>query len=259
MNHILGIGRSGLNSTQRKMDAISDDLANANTPGYKRKEVNFKELLLNNISNNEVILSDNVNNVAINAGAKSDVSTVNFQQGTLLSSSETFNMAISGKGFFGVRGNEGNLMLTRNGAFHVNEDGSITDDSGYPLDLNIEVDYSQWPTSGISISNSGRITVTEGGGEITLGNIILYAPENNDTLTSLGEGRYMPSENVSLYNSQTDPEIFGTITQNMLEASNVDMAKSLVEMITTQRTYEMNSRIVSSTDQIMSLINNIKE
>ncbi|MFZ7131470.1 MAG: flagellar hook-basal body protein [Eubacteriales bacterium] len=259
MNQILGIGRSGLNAVQYKMDALSDDLANVSTAGYKSKEIRFGELLLNEITENDVLLSENVAEAAISSGTKSIVAKTNFNQGILLPASGQFHIAIEGRGFFGVRDADDNLILTRNGGFHMNENGSITDDSGLLLDMNYTLPFNQWPSSNISISNSGEITANIGEDTIQLGKIILYSPGNTDTLTSLGEGRYMTTMNEPLYNSNEQPELFGRIHQFTLESSNVDTVKSMVEMMIAQRAYSMNSKLIQSTDDIMSVINNIKQ
>ena len=101
MNTILNMGKTGLKAVQRKMDALSDNMANVYTNGYKRKDVSFQELLTNRIHENDVILSDNVDNASINMGTKTVVS-INYQQGSFIESPGQFHMAIEGDGFFGV-------------------------------------------------------------------------------------------------------------------------------------------------------------
>lgn len=258
MNNILSISKSGLNSMQNKMNVVADDLANVNTHGYKRKEISFQELLNNGIYDNEVLMSDNVNNASINAGSRSGIGTINFVQGTILESTGEFHMAMEGKGFFGVRDENGNLMLTRNGGFHLNENHTISDDSGYPLDIEFYIPVDQWVNGLASISNMGEISMEIDGQTKLLGKVILYNPEVLDSLAPRGEGRYMPSQNVMLYNSIEHGEEFGNIVQYSLEASNVEMGKSIVEMITTQRAYSFNAKAIQTTDDIMSIINNIK-
>ena len=136
MNIILSINKSGLNANQYKMDAISADISNVNTYGYKRKEVNFHELLNNEIYENEVIQAPGVNG-EINVGSKSSVSTINYDQGVLTDSTGSFHLAIEGEGLFGVTDENGNLSLTRNGLFHFNGDKTITDDTGCYLNMEI--------------------------------------------------------------------------------------------------------------------------
>lgn len=247
MNNILGIGRSGLNSMQNKMDAIADDLANLNSIGYKRKEVNFQELLNNTSANGEV---------RINAGSKSGLSTINFSQGQLIDSPNMYHMAIEGNGFFGVRDEHGNLMLTRNGGFNLDSSYNLVDESGYYLDYEVYQPVEEWGR--VDINTNGEIYAQLDGEGQLVGKIILYMPEIRDTLVPLGEGRFLPSQNVTLYNSSLNNDGFGSIKQYYLENSNVDITKSMAEMITTQRAYSLNTKSIQTTDEIMSMINNIK-
>lgn len=258
MNTILNIGKTGLKSTQNKMDSVADDLANVNTNGYKKKEVSFQELLHNGISDYEVLKSPNVNNASINAGSKSSIGSVNFEQGNILESSGEFHMAIDGMGFFGVRDESGKLMLTRNGGFHKNEDNSITDDSGNLLDMEIYLPKEHWGNNIVSISNTGDIMVNIDEENILLGKVVIYNPKVLDSLIPMGEGKFQPSPNAMLYNSLIDGDDFGNVVQYSLEASNVEMGKGMVDMIITQRAYSLNAKTIQTTDEIMGMINNIK-
>lgn len=247
MMNILGINKSGLKSMQNKMDSISDDLANINTVGYKRKEVNFQELIHNSIKGTDY---------SINVGTKSGVSTINFGQGQLIESPNMLHMAIVGDGFFGIRDEHGNLLLTRNGSFKIDGDYNIVDDNGYFLEASINVPVEEWGK--VDINAKGEIYTSIDESYQSVGKIILYNPEVLDSLISIGEGKYLPAQNVTLYNSQLNNEGFGDISQYSLELSNVDITRSMAEMITTQRTYSLNSKSIQTTDDIMSMINNIK-
>lgn len=273
MNSILNIGRTGMNAVQRKMDSISDDIANLNTYGYKRKDISFKELLTNNIHENDVLLSDGANNKNINMGTMSDVARLNFEQGIIVSSPRELDMAIEGRGFFGVLDGDGTLSLTRNGSFHLNSDGSITNDAGYYLSmvrdtdldgidldaLNLgDEDLENLSFESISITPEGSFIGHIGDVSIPFGKVMLYNTEVLDSLVPLGDGRYLPSENVALIDSAENTEGFGSIRQYSLESSNTDLAKSLVDMITSQRSYSLSLKAVQTTDEIMQMTNNIK-
>lgn len=197
-----------------------------------------------------------LNNDEINVGSKGSLSKIDFSQGTLVESPYQYNMAISGNGFFGVIGENDALLLTRNGGFHMNEDMSITDDNGYPLYIDYEIPAEEWPIDDVTISANGDIWTNEE--ELYLGRVVLFYPENLDTLTQLGEGRYFPSANVALYDSLENEDLFGQINQYFLESSNVDMTESFAEMITTQRAYSISAKAVQTTDEMMGIINNIK-
>ena len=181
---------------------------------------------------------------------------INFKPGNLIESPFDYHMAISGEGFFGVIDENNNLMLTRNGSFHMNGNYTITDDNGYPLVAEYYTPIEEWGDN-INISANGEIT-DEKSDEMILGKVILFKPQNLDSLVSLGEGRYLPSGNVELLDSMENDEVFGDINQHFLEASNVDIIESLADMISTQRAYSLNAKAIQTTDDIMGLINDIK-
>lgn len=244
MYNVLSIGKSGMKSNQFKMDAIADNISNVDTDGYKNKEVAFQELLIDD---------------EINVGSKASVSKLDFAQGSFTESPYEYHMAISGNGFFGLVDENNTLILTRDGGFHMNEDKSITDSSGYPLYIDYEVSKEQWPDEGVSVLANGDIIATNNTDESTLlGKVVLFYPENVDSLTSLGEGRYLPSGNVALYDSIGNEEMFGEIHQYFLEASNVDLAQNFAEMIITQRAYSLSAKALQTTDEMMTMINGIK-
>ena len=259
MYNVLNLSKTGIKAMQTKMDAVADELANSNTYGYKKKEISFRELLTNETYDNEAIVSPNVNALNVNMGSRSDVGTVNFQQGPLIQTPREYDMAITGEGFFGVRDEKNNLMLTRNGSFHIDSDQRLSDMNGYPLDVEYYVEIEEWDYQNLSINSQGEISkITEDETEI-LGKVILYKPSVMGSLTPLGENRYMPSANVQLYDSIENSEEFGDIVQYALEGSNVDITKTMADMITTQRAYSLNSRAIQTTDDIMQMINGIKQ
>ena len=267
---------------QNKLDNVADNIANSNTMGYKKKEISFRELLLNDINSNRELLTSG-QDMALNRGVKSGIHKINFRQGPLIESIGTYNMAIEGSGFFGVRDGQGNLFLTRNGGFHLDADGNILDDNGYYLDIennpnmaddlffdhNILLEEAE--IENISINTDGFIRGEAIGlpldsfpGEelsrvqVEIGRIPLYKPENYNDLYAMGESRYYNVEGLNLNVSTINPEGFGNIRQNYLEGSNVELSRSMTEMIRAQRGFSLNSKAVQSTDDIMNVINNIK-
>lgn len=255
MYNVLSLNKNGMKAHQRKMDGIAHNLANVNTHGYKRKDLNFEELRLREVQG-EVLKSDRAEDLALNMGVKSAYRKTTFNQGPLTPSSQKFHMAISGEGFFGVRDENDNLLLTRNGNFYQGEDGSVSDSSGKPLDMEIYQPFDNW-TGDINISANGSISKIEDGETIELARVILYRPDNLDNLIPLNNGNYVLREGAGLITSNED-ENFGSINQYFLEESNADISKSMVEMITTQRAYSMNAKALQTTDEIMTMINDIK-
>lgn len=242
MNIGLSIGKSGMMSNQYKMDAIADNIANVATDGYKNKEVDFKELL---------------NNDGINVGSKALASKLDFKQGSFVESPYDYHMAIGGDGFFGIEDENGTLILTRNGGFHMNEDGSISDHNGYSLVIDDIVPREEWPVDGVAIGPNGDITSGNQDGSY-LGKVILFYPENLDSLRAIGDGRFLPSDNVGILDSRNNEEGFGQIQQYFLETSNVDLADNFSEMIIAQRAYSLSAKAVQTADEMMTMINGMK-
>ena len=255
MYNVLSLNKSAIKAHQRKMDGIAHDLANVNTHGYKRKEVNFEEIRLREV-NGDVLKSQNAQDLSLNMGVRSGITKNTFTQGTLTPSAEKFNMAISGSGFFGVRDGNGNLLLTRNGSFHQNENGSVSDELGNTLDMDIFLPFERW-TGEISISKTGEISTLEGDERVMLGQVVLYKAENPHDLISIGESGYVLRNGANLLTSDGG-EDFGDINQYFLEESNAEVSRSMVDMITTQRAYSMNAKALQTTDDIMTMINGIK-
>lgn len=256
----LRIGSTGMKTSQHVMDNVADQIANSSTDGYKKKQVSFSELLRNEIGRNEVEITETGAGSSISAGSKAIFSKTDFRQGAVIPSPGSLHLAVEGRGFFGVVSQEGDLMLTRNGAFHQNADGSVTDDAGNLLSMELSVPLQDWPESAaVRISQEGVATGRNAQGEtVELGRVILYVPGNSDELVSIGEGRYLQPGNLALYNSSDNPERgFGGIRQNALENSNVDTIQSMTDMIVTQRSYQMNAKSVTTADDMLEVINTI--
>ncbi len=258
MYRILSNSRTGVRAQETKVNSLADDLANLQTYGYKKKEIGFQELITNEIHHHDVLKSDNVDHSRINVGTKAGVATVNFQQGILVPSESDFNLAIEGSGFFGLLDQDGNLILTRNGGFQLNEDNSVSDDNGRLLVIDLEISKENWATGPVSISHDGRITQEIDNENRVLGKVVLFEPHVLDSLAPLGESGYLPAADVELYSSMENPERFGKIIQRHLEASNVEMSRTMTDLIVAQRAHAMNIKAIQSTDEIMNMINGIK-
>ncbi len=256
----LKIGTSGMRTAQKVMDNVADQIANSDTNGYKKKEVSFSELLRNEMGQYEVQLSENAQNASIGIGSRAIYAKTNFTQGPIVASEGSFHVAMEGSGYFGVSDPEGNLMLTRNGAFQKNGDSSITDEEGNLLSMVTFVPQAQWgEESSITISEGGLISGKDNNGvNQVLGRIILYTPGSSDQLISLGEGKYLPGNGTPLINSVDNPEgAYGNVRQRALEKSNVDMVQSMTDMIVTQRAYQVNAKSVTTADEMLEVINTI--
>jgi flagellar basal-body rod protein FlgG len=254
MSQILSISRSGLNAYQREMDVVSNNLANVDTLGYKDKRTTFQELLNNGTNTNEVGLSQNAGNVAINAGLNVQQVNENLSQGAFKSTAGTYDLAIDGEGYFGVRDGANNLYLTRDGSFRRDADGNLVTSKGMKVEVQSNVPSSQWPKDGeVSISTSGYVSI----GNVRVGRILLFRPQNSIDMNDIGNNLYRCDGN--LISSANTNAGFGQINQGMVELSNVDVADTMSKMIITQRAYQMNSKALQSTDEMLQTINKFTE
>lgn len=254
MSQILSISRSGLNAYQREMDVVSNNLANVDTLGYKDKRTTFQELLNNGTNTNEVGLSQNAGNIAINAGLNVQQVNENLSQGAFKSTAGTYDLAIDGEGYFGVRDGANNLYLTRDGSFRRDADGNLVTSKGMKVEVQSNVPSSQWPKDGeVSISTSGYVSI----GNVRVGRILLFRPQNSIDMNDIGNNLYRCDGN--LISSANTNAGFGQINQGMVELSNVDVADTMSKMIITQRAYQMNSKALQSTDEMLQTINKFTE
>ena len=236
------------------MDVVSNNLANVDTLGYKDKRTTFQELLNNGTNANEVGLSQNAGNVAINAGLNVQQVNENLSQGAFKSTAGTYDLAIDGEGYFGVRDGANNLYLTRDGSFRRDADGNLVTSKGMKVEVQSNVPSSQWPKDGeVSISTSGYVSI----GNVRVGRILLFRPQNSIDMNDIGNNLYRCDGN--LISSANTNAGFGQINQGLVELSNVDVADTMSKMIITQRAYQMNSKALQSTDEMLQTINKFTE
>ena len=212
-------------------------------------------ILLNNGTNaNEVGLSQNAGNVAINAGLNVQQVNENSSQGAFKSTAGTYDLAIDGEGYFGVRDGANNLYLTRDGSFRRDADGNLVTSRGMKVEVQSNVPSSQWPKNGeVSISTSGYVSI----GNVRVGRILLFRPQNSIDMNDIGNNLYRCDGN--LISSANTNAGFGQINQGLVEMSNVDVADTMSKMIITQRAYQMNSKALQSTDEMLETINKFTE
>ena len=240
-----------MNAIQNQMDVVSNDIANINTTGYKSKNISFNELLLNDLNGEAAYLSADAQGSGISIGSKSAVTSTNFTQGALVSDPNDYHLAIAGEGFFGVIGENGERYLTRDGAFHVNGDKSITNDSGDTLEIQSIMPTKQWPEGDVSIAENGEVTIQSGNNSMLVGIIPLFYPAQPNAMQPVGENKFSYDGAFGMGE--------GSIQQHYLEASNVDLASSITEMMLAQRSYSLNLKVAQGTDEMASVINQFKQ
>ena len=257
MHPALYVSKTGLSAQDMSLTTISNNLANASTVGYKRGDAVFQDLLYQVKREPGALNSQNSqlpSGLQLGTGVRIEGTTKQFTQGSLEVTEQALDMAVNGRGFFQVILPDGTTSYTRDGQFQVNSNGEVVNASGNLLDPPITIPNN---ASNVTIGEDGIVSATINGtttpqqvGQITTVDFI-----NPQGLKAIGNNLFRETEASGNPQSGT-PGLsgFGTVKQGMLEQSNVDTVKELVDMITVQRAYEMNSKVVSTADQMLQYI-----
>ncbi|MFC3150011.1 flagellar basal-body rod protein FlgG [Litoribrevibacter euphylliae] len=257
MHGALWVSKTGLSAQDTQLTTISNNLANVATVGFKRDRAVFHDLMYQ-VQKQPGAQSAQDSQLPSGLQLGTGVRVVGTQkehtQGNLQITDQPLDMAINGRGFFQITLPDGNIGYTRNGQFHKDADGNVVNPLGFQLEPNIVVPQD---TTSISIGRDGTVSITQGGEtEATeVGNITLVSFVNPAGLQAIGDNLFVQT------NSSGDPiegepglDGLGSILQGSLENSNVDTVEELVNMITTQRAYEMNSKVISTADEMLGFI-----
>jgi flagellar basal-body rod protein FlgG len=257
MNPALYISKTGLSAQDRQLTSISNNLANASTVGFKRDRVNFEDLLYQIQRQPGGQSSQNTqlpSGLQLGTGVRVVATQKQFTGGSLQVTEQPLDLAINNRGFFQIQMPSGETAYTRNGQFHLNANGEIVNASGFLLEPSIAVPEN---TNNITISQDGIVSASILG-EVApqeLGQITLTDFVNPAGLQALGGNIFAQTAASGDPQTGTASESgLGSIIQGSLENSNVDIVEEMVNMITTQRAYEMNSKVVSTADQMLQFI-----
>jgi len=253
----------GMSAQQRRVDNIANNLANVNTTGFKQSSIAFQDLFYQNVEISKRGTSANQtgnvpSHLQLGHGARAVANIRNFTQGSLAETGNPLNIAINGSGFLQVELPDGSVAYTRDGNLALDSTGRVVTQSGLPLADFIEVPED---IQGLNISKEGIVTARlNGDGDvIELGQIELAKFVNTSGLTGMGDNLYAQTEASGLPIFGTPGmEGFGTIEQGFLEQSNVDIVTEMVNLISAQRAYETNSKMVQTTEDMMAMTNAIK-
>ncbi|MBI4666870.1 MAG: flagellar basal-body rod protein FlgG [Nitrospinae bacterium] len=254
-------GATGMVAQQMNVDVIANNLANVNTYGFKRSRADFQDLLYQTLRAPGTVNatgSQVPTGIQVGLGVKPAGVTKTFLQGDLKSTSNELDMAIEGKGFFQIQKPDGTVAYTRAGNFQLDNTGTIVNIDGYPLYPPVTIPSD---ATLISMDKQGKISVTQPGsttpnevGQIELANFV-----NPAGLLSDGKSLYMESDasGPPMVGSAGTNEL-GTILQGYVEVSNVSVVEELTQMIMAQRGYEVNSKSVTASDEMLQTATNIK-
>ncbi|MCW8884670.1 MAG: flagellar basal-body rod protein FlgG [Motiliproteus sp.] len=257
MNGALFVGKTGLSAQDTALRVISNNLANVNTDGFKKDRAVFEDLIYQTQRSPGAQSGDGTelpSGFQLGSGVRTVGTQKLFTQGTLEITEQNLDVAIEGPGFFQITLPDGSTGYTRNGQFHVNSTGDMVTAEGFLMDPGITIPQD---TTSLTISTDGVVSVTQASTTTTtqLGTIQLADFVNPAGLQAIGSNLYKEttSSGAPTTGNPGDTGI-GTTIQGALENSNVNSVEELVDMITVQRAFEMNSKVISTADQMLSFV-----
>ncbi len=252
MNGAFYIGATGLGAQQRALDVTANNIANINTPTFKRSGVRFSEM---------VTAPGQLDGLAPMAQpGLAGVAAYDFpriyEQGDLRETGDPLNLAIKGDGLIELMGARGETLLWRGGGMKVNADSYLATASGLPLKAMISVPEG---VTSLAIDRDGVVTVTDDEGDRReIGRIDLVMVKDAGSLETLGEGIYRVADIQTLITAVPGEDGAGLIVQGSVETSNVKLADEMVMMLLVQRAYAANAQVIQAGDQLMSIANNLR-
>ena len=257
-NAALQVARTGLDAQQERMQVIANNISNVNTTGFKRDRANFQTLAYQYTTAPGATSSGDdqyTQGTALGGGVKLTGTSRSDTQGSMSQTGNALDVAIQGAGFFQIQQPDGTIAYTRDGTFTLSSEGAIVTTDGRPLIPNIQVPDG---ATNITIGADGTVSATVANATTAtqLGKIQLASFVNPTGLQAQGTNlltETQASGTPQLGDAGTDGR--GTMVQGSLEASNVDVTQELVDMIETQRAYEVNSKMIKATDEMLQFAN----
>ena len=250
----LWISKTGMEAQQLQLDNISHNLANVATNGYKKSHAVFEDLIYQNLRQSGSASSDQTQlptGLQVGLGVRPVATARDFTQGSLQQTGNTLDVAISGNGFFQVTMPDGTTAYTRDGSLKLDANGQIVTNNGYTVQPGITFPPN---AQSISIAADGTVTATLPGTATpsTLGQLQLANFANPAGLDPKGENLYAETAASGTPTASTPgTNGLGRLQQGFLETSNVNVVEELVSMISTQRAYELNSKAIQTSDQML--------
>ncbi|MGY3229684.1 flagellar basal-body rod protein FlgG [Luteibacter sp. HA06] len=255
----LWIAKTGLDAQQTRMDVVSNNLANTNTTGFKRARAEFEDLTYQNRGQAGAQTTEQTQSPTgfmMGTGVRVVGTQKMFDQGGSQQTDNPLDVRIDGRGFLQVTLPDGTVGYSRDGSLKRDQDGQITTNDGYPLEPSITIPAN---ASAITIGKDGTVSVTTAANATSqqIGTIQLADFVNPAGLQPRGDNLYLETAASGAPQTGTAGlNGLGTLDQNALEASNVNVVEEMVNMIETQRAYEMNSKAISTADQMLQFISN---
>ncbi|MCB8874905.1 flagellar basal-body rod protein FlgG [Acidisoma silvae] len=257
MDHALDTMATGLQASQIMMDTIADNLSNVNTTGFKAESAQFQTLLYQNgIQPGAQSTGTTIypSGLELGTGVKAAAVATILTQGSLTSTGNPLNVAINGAGYFQVVLPNGQTAYTRDGSFQLNENGQLVTSSGYQVLPNITIAAN---ATSVTIGTDGTVSVTLPGSQQAsqVGQLQIASFVNPQGLQPLGDNLYAStSSSGTATPGAPQSNGLGSINQNYLEASNVDVVQSMVNMIAAERAYQLGTQVIAAVDNQMNYL-----
>ena len=250
MNGVFQIGATGLQAQDRALHVVANNITNMNTPGFKRGEVRFSELVGPSGTDVEAAAAASLFGVSAQAADRL------FQQGELRPTANPLDIAIQGEGFIELAGPDGQTLLWRGGTLRINEDGFLAGPGGLPLKTMISVPEG---ATGLAIDSSGEVRAIAPGetAAASIGRIELVLARDPAGLSDMAGGLYRVSGETELVSAEAGDRA-GTFVQGSIELSNVELTDEMVALMMMQRAFAASAQVVQAGDQLAAIANGLK-
>lgn len=257
----MSIAATGMQAQQTNVEVIANNIANVSTTAFSRRRAEFQDLIYQ--SSERVGSASSEANTVLPVGTQIGLGTRNSAvnrvtlQGTLTQTENKYDLALEGRGYFGVQLPDGSTAYTRDGSFKLSPTGELVTAEGYPVMPNITIPITARDTQ---INQGGEVIITTAQGtQQTVGRLQLYLFENEAGMEAIGGNKFLETEasGQPTRGLASDPG-YGRVRQGYLEGSNVNVVQEITQLIQAQRAYEMNSKVIEATDQMLQTANNVR-
>jgi flagellar basal-body rod protein FlgG len=261
VNRSLFIAATGMNAQQAQMDVISNNLANVSTNGFKGSRAVFEDLIYQTLRQPGANSTQNTelpSGSQVGTGVQQVATERLYTQGNLTQTGNSKDVAINGAGFFQVQMPDGTIAYTRDGSFQTDQQGRLVTSDGFPLQPAITLPQN---ATKLTIGQDGTVSITQGNSTntVNIGSIQLATFINPTGLDSIGQNLFQETQSSGAPNvGQPSLNGIGPLQQGFVETSNVNVVQELVNMIQTQRAYEINSKAVTTSDQMLQTLSQMQ-
>ncbi len=252
---------SGMQAQALNVDVLANNLANVNTSGFKRARADFQDLLYQTIRAPGSSSSSSTQvptGIQLGHGVRTAAIQKIFSQGDYKNTGNELDLAIEGEGFFQITKPDGDIGYTRDGTFKLDNEGRLVNSDGYLLEPEITIPADSLT---VSIGSDGTVSVMQAGQSATteIGTIQLANFINPAGLNAIGKNMFLPTASSGdVLTGTAGEDGFGTLAQGFIEMSNVSVVEEMVNLITAQRAYEINSKAIQTSDEMLGIANQIK-